>query len=114
MRVNRVGSEESHDFYGMSFSASPEGEMIGGPTGRADGIMLADVGSWYSWPRYGGNGRSSGKGGRPFTPRYVRNNETRTGLPGALCKAATRLPPEKRTLQELFRLRERTKEGENP
>ncbi len=43
MRVNRVGSEESHDFYGMSFSASPEGEMISGPTGRADGIMLADV-----------------------------------------------------------------------
>lgn len=43
MRVNRVGSEGSHDFYGMSFSASPEGEMIGGPTGRADGIMLADI-----------------------------------------------------------------------
>ncbi len=45
MRVNRVGSEESHDFYGMSFSASPEGEIIGGPTGRADGIMLADIDS---------------------------------------------------------------------
>ena len=43
MRVNRVGSEESHDFYGMSFGASPEGEMISGPTGRADGIMLADI-----------------------------------------------------------------------
>jgi N-carbamoylputrescine amidase len=43
MRVNRVGSEGSHDFYGMSFSASPEGELIAGPTGRADGIMLADI-----------------------------------------------------------------------
>ncbi|MGD0229069.1 MAG: nitrilase-related carbon-nitrogen hydrolase [Syntrophorhabdales bacterium] len=45
MRVNRVGSEESHDFYGMSFVASPDGEVIGGPTGRADGIMLADIDS---------------------------------------------------------------------
>jgi N-carbamoylputrescine amidase len=43
MRVNRVGSEESHDFYGMSFSASPEGEIASGPTGSSDGIMLADV-----------------------------------------------------------------------
>jgi N-carbamoylputrescine amidase len=43
MRVNRVGSEESHDFYGMSFTASPEGEMISGPTARADGVMLADA-----------------------------------------------------------------------
>ncbi len=45
LRVNRVGSEENHDFYGMSFGASPEGEIIGGPTGRADGIMLADIDS---------------------------------------------------------------------
>jgi N-carbamoylputrescine amidase len=43
MRVNRVGSEESHDFYGMSFAANPEGEIIGGPTGRGDAILLTDM-----------------------------------------------------------------------
>lgn len=43
MRVNRVGSEESQDFYGMSFCVNPEGELIGGPTGRADSVLLADV-----------------------------------------------------------------------
>jgi N-carbamoylputrescine amidase len=43
MRVNRVGSEEKLDFYGMSFGASPEGELIGGPTGTGDAILLAEV-----------------------------------------------------------------------
>ncbi len=43
MRVNRAGSEEKLDFYGMSFGASPEGELIGGPTGTGDAILLADV-----------------------------------------------------------------------
>lgn len=43
MRINRVGSEESQDFYGMSFCVNPEGELIGGPTGRADSLLLADV-----------------------------------------------------------------------
>jgi N-carbamoylputrescine amidase len=43
MRVNRTGSEENHDFYGMSFSASPEGELIGGPTGTGDAILLAEM-----------------------------------------------------------------------
>lgn len=43
MRVNRAGSEELHDFYGMSFCVNPEGELIGGPTGRNDGILLADI-----------------------------------------------------------------------
>jgi N-carbamoylputrescine amidase len=43
MRINRVGSEESHDFYGMSFAANPEGEIIGGPTGRGDAILLTDM-----------------------------------------------------------------------
>lgn len=42
MRVNRAGSEERLDFYGMSFSSSPEGEVIGGPTGAGDAILLAD------------------------------------------------------------------------
>lgn len=43
MRVNRVGSEELQDFYGMSFCVNPEGELIGGPTGRSDSILLADI-----------------------------------------------------------------------
>ncbi len=43
MRVNRVGSEEAQDFYGMSFCVNSEGELTGGPTGRADSVLLADV-----------------------------------------------------------------------
>jgi len=43
MRVNRAGSEETQDFYGMSFCVNAEGELIGGPTGRQDGILIADV-----------------------------------------------------------------------
>lgn len=43
MRVNRAGSEEAQDFYGMSFCVNPEGELIGGPTGRSDTVLLADV-----------------------------------------------------------------------
>jgi N-carbamoylputrescine amidase len=43
MRVNRVGSEEDLDFYGMSFMANPEGELIGGPTSQGDAVLLGDV-----------------------------------------------------------------------
>jgi N-carbamoylputrescine amidase len=43
MRVNRTGSEENLDFYGMSFVADPEGEVIGGPTGTGDGVLLAEI-----------------------------------------------------------------------
>ena len=43
MRVNRVGSEEAQDFYGMSFCVNPEGELVGGPTGQADSVLLADI-----------------------------------------------------------------------
>lgn len=43
MRVNRAGSEKAQDFYGMSFCVDPEGELIGGPTGRSDTVLLADV-----------------------------------------------------------------------
>lgn len=56
MRVNRVGSEEVHDFYGMSFCVNPEGEIIGGPTGGGDSILLADINFDYlkevrrEWP----------------------------------------------------------------
>jgi N-carbamoylputrescine amidase len=42
-RVNRVGREEKQDFYGMSFCVSPEGELLGPPTGMKEGIALIDV-----------------------------------------------------------------------
>ena len=56
LRVNRAGSEEAQDFYGMSFCVNAEGELIGGPTGRQDGILIADVDLGYleeirrEWP----------------------------------------------------------------
>lgn len=56
MRVNRVGSEDVQDFYGMSFCVNPEGELIGGPTGQGDSILLADIDLEYlqhvrrEWP----------------------------------------------------------------
>ncbi len=43
LRVNRVGSEDAQDFYGMSFCVNPEGDLIGGPTARGDSILLADI-----------------------------------------------------------------------
>jgi N-carbamoylputrescine amidase len=43
IRVNRTGSEENLDFYGMSFSTGPYGELSGGPTGTGDAILLADI-----------------------------------------------------------------------
>ncbi len=56
MRINRVGSETSQDFYGMSFCVNPEGELIGGPTARGDSVLLADIDFEYlkhirrEWP----------------------------------------------------------------
>jgi N-carbamoylputrescine amidase len=43
VRINRVGSEEKQDFYGKSFCANPHGEIISGPTGLNDGILIADI-----------------------------------------------------------------------
>jgi len=56
MRINRVGSEEKQDFYGASFCVNPEGELIGGPTGIVDSVLLADIDFEYlqhvrrEWP----------------------------------------------------------------
>ena len=56
MRINRAGSEDLLDFYGMSFCVNPEGELIGGPTGGVDSVLLADVDFEYlksirrEWP----------------------------------------------------------------
>lgn len=43
VRVNRVGSEPKHDFYGMSFCLSPEGDLVDEPTGLQEGILLAEI-----------------------------------------------------------------------
>jgi len=43
MRVNRCGSEESLDFYGESFSVSPEGIVIDGPTDQKDAVLITEV-----------------------------------------------------------------------
>ncbi len=43
MRVNRVGSEDFQDFYGMSFCVNPEGEIIAGPAGIHDSVVLAEI-----------------------------------------------------------------------
>ncbi len=42
-RVNRVGSEEKQDFYGKSFCASPEGELLDKPSGMKEGITFIDA-----------------------------------------------------------------------
>lgn len=43
-RVNRVGKEDRQEFYGKSFCAGPDGELIGGePSGSSDGIVLAEI-----------------------------------------------------------------------
>jgi N-carbamoylputrescine amidase len=43
LRVNRVGSEEEHDFYGSSFCVDPEGDLVGTPSGMTDGVLVAEV-----------------------------------------------------------------------
>lgn len=43
LRINRVGSEEKQDFYGKSFCVDPNGDLIAGPTGLNDSILLADI-----------------------------------------------------------------------
>lgn len=42
-RVNRVGAEEKQTFYGKSFCASPEGELVDEPSGRQEGIVMAGI-----------------------------------------------------------------------
>jgi len=42
-RVNRIGDEESHSFYGQSFCVNPEGEMAGSPGGDKEGLFEAKI-----------------------------------------------------------------------
>lgn len=42
-RVNRIGREAKQQFYGKSFCANPEGELVDQPSGSQEGIVLADI-----------------------------------------------------------------------
>lgn len=42
VRVNRVGKEDSLDFYGMSFCVKPDGELAADPLGMTEGMLLVD------------------------------------------------------------------------
>ncbi len=42
-RVNRVGKEAKQHFYGKSFCASPEGELVDGASGAQEGVVLTEM-----------------------------------------------------------------------
>lgn len=42
-RVNRVGKEEKQEFYGKSFCARPDGDLVHKPSGQSEGVVLADM-----------------------------------------------------------------------
>ncbi|HHL40192.1 MAG TPA: acyltransferase [Deltaproteobacteria bacterium] len=42
-RVNRTGSEGEQEFYGASFCAGPGGDLVEGPAGASEGVVLADL-----------------------------------------------------------------------
>jgi N-carbamoylputrescine amidase len=42
-RVNRVGNEPKQNFYGKSFCASPEGDLIDEPSGAHEGVVMAEI-----------------------------------------------------------------------
>jgi N-carbamoylputrescine amidase len=41
--VNRVGSEAKQEFYGKSFCASPEGELVDQPSGAQEGVVMSGI-----------------------------------------------------------------------
>lgn len=42
-RVNRVGREAKQEFYGKTFCASPEGELVDQPSGAQEGVVMSDI-----------------------------------------------------------------------
>ena len=42
-RVNRVGKEAKQNFYGKSFCATPEGDLVDQPSGAIEGVVLAAI-----------------------------------------------------------------------
>jgi len=43
LRVNRVGREDKQNFYGRSFCASPEGELVDQPSGAQEGAVIFTI-----------------------------------------------------------------------
>jgi N-carbamoylputrescine amidase len=42
-RVNRVGKEAKQNFYGKSFCATPEGDLVDQPSGEHEGVVMANI-----------------------------------------------------------------------
>jgi len=42
-RVNRVGKEAKQNFYGKSFCATPEGDLLDQPSGAHEGVAMANI-----------------------------------------------------------------------
>jgi len=42
-RVNRVEGEDGLPFYGKSFCADPNGDFVVEPSGRSEGVILAEI-----------------------------------------------------------------------
>jgi N-carbamoylputrescine amidase len=43
LRVNRVGREAKQEFYGKTFCASPEGELVDQPSGAQEGVVMSSI-----------------------------------------------------------------------
>jgi N-carbamoylputrescine amidase len=43
LRVNRVGKEAKQNFYGKSFCATPEGDLLDQPSGAIEGVVLVTI-----------------------------------------------------------------------
>ncbi len=43
LRVNRVGKELKQNFYGKSFCATPEGDLLDEPSGAHEGVVMAAI-----------------------------------------------------------------------
>jgi len=43
LRVNRVGKEAKQNFYGKSFCATPEGDLLDQPSGAIEGVVLLTI-----------------------------------------------------------------------
>lgn len=42
-RVNRVGKESKQSFYGKSFCANPDGNLVDQPSGAQEGVVMAEI-----------------------------------------------------------------------
>lgn len=42
-RINRVGKEAKQHFYGKSFCANPDGDLLDSPSGRQEGVVMVNL-----------------------------------------------------------------------